>query len=195
MAVLAVASLAGTVTACGGSGGDDDASDDVASLDEASDEATDATTAGTAGPEDMADAVVAFAECMREHGIDMPDPQINGDGGIAIAIEGTPGNEAEMEAAQEACEPIMENARGDMEVDPEQEAEMQAQLLEFAECMREHGIDMPDPQFQGDGRVLNRMDEDVDPESDEFQAASEACGQDGMFMASAGPGGRRGGDG
>jgi hypothetical protein len=190
--VLAIAGLAGSLTACGGSGDDDGASDDVASLDDGSGEATDDTTAGTAGPEDMEDAIVAYAECMRDHGVDMPDPQVDANGGIAITLEGGPGDEGKLEAAQKACEPIMANARGEIEIDPEQEAEMQAQMLEFAECMREHGIDMPDPQFQGDGRVLSRMDEDndVDPQSDEFQDAAEECGQDGMVMAV--PGGRSG---
>ena len=28
---------------------------------------------------------------------------------------------------------------------------MQEQALAFAQCMREHGIDMPDPQFGNDG--------------------------------------------
>ena len=36
---------------------------------------------------------------------------------------------------------------GDFEIDPEREAEMREELLAFSECMREHGIDMPDPVF------------------------------------------------
>ena len=47
----------------------------------------------------------------------------------------------------------MQNALGDIEIDPEQKAEMKAEMLEFAECMREHGIDMADPVFSDDGRV------------------------------------------
>ena len=46
---------------------------------------------------------------------------------------------------------MLENARGAMEIDPEQEAEMREQMLEFTECMREQGIDMPDPVFGDDG--------------------------------------------
>ena len=33
---------------------------------------------------------------------------------------------------------------------------MREQMLEFAECMREHGIDMPDPVFGDDGGVDDR---------------------------------------
>ncbi len=32
---------------------------------------------------------------------------------------------------------------------------MREQMLEFAECMRDHGIDMPDPVFADDGRVAD----------------------------------------
>ena len=42
---------------------------------------------------------------------------------------------------------------GAIELDPEQQAEMQEQLLDFAQCMRDHGIDMADPVFGEDGRV------------------------------------------
>ena len=56
-----------------------------------------------------------------------------------------------MNAAMEECQPLLENARGAIEMDPEQEAEMREQMLEFTECMREQGIDMPDPVFSDDG--------------------------------------------
>ena len=56
-------------------------------------------------------------------------------------------------------------------------------MLAFAQCMREHGIDMPDPQFENGGRVMigGGPGEDGEGrssirESDEFQAAEEACG-------------------
>src|SRR5262245_16207958 len=29
--------------------------------------------------------------------------------------------------------------------------ESQQAMLDFAKCMREHGVDMPDPEFQGNG--------------------------------------------
>jgi hypothetical protein len=55
-------------------------------------------------------------------------------------------------------------------------------MLEFAQCMREHGIDMPDPQQGGGIRIQRNSDGNVtngegviDPESPEFQAAEEAC--------------------
>ena len=55
--------------------------------------------------------------------------------------------------------------------------EDEEKLLAFTRCMREHGIDMPDPQ--SNGMVFNEEEgsgPDFDPNSDEFQEAQEACG-------------------
>ena len=148
------------------------------------------STATTTEPLDPDEAMLAYTECMREHGIDMPDPQPAGPAASvapSIALEVDPSSE-EFEAAQAACEPIMEDAFGEMEIDPEREAEMREQMLEFTECMREHGIDMPDPVFGEGGRVEISAGEDGQampgdgPDSEEFQAAQEACGGDDGFM-------------
>jgi hypothetical protein len=190
-------------------GGDDDASgDDIATLDDGAGTGDDADDDGGGlggrplDPE-VQDAMVEFAECMREHGIDMPDPQV-GEGGMVVigGVGGDgPPSEAEMDemaAAQEACQSILEEVRGSMpRPDPEQLAEMQEQALEFAECMREHGIDMPDPQFSEDGGVTQRIGDgegpEFDPTDDDFQEAAEECGQEGGFIG-VGPAGRVGGD-
>ena len=39
--------------------------------------------------------------------------------------------------------------------------------------MREHGIDMPDPQFEGGGRMTQRMEDGIDPNSQRFRDANE----------------------
>ncbi len=174
-----------------GCGGGDDNSPQVASLGSV-DSAPDDTTTESSVPTDPEDAMLAFAECMRDHGIDMPDPQRVGDrGGAAIELGVDPSSE-EFEAAQAACEPLMEDAFGEMEVDPEEEAEMREELLEFSACMREHGIDMPDPVFGENGRVEIRAGEDgaagppAEFDDEEFQAAAEECGRPGgdLFMTS-----------
>ena len=66
--------------------------------------------------------------------------------------------------------------------DPQQAA------LDFAECMREHGVDMPDPEFSGDGvRIQISREGGLDPMSDTFKQAQEACGS--LFGGPGGPGG------
>ena len=58
---------------------------------------------------------------------------------------------------------------GPGQIDP---AERDA-MVAFVRCMREHGIDMPDPT--GDGLVMRRGEDGPDPESEEFQQAEKAC--------------------
>ncbi|MGH9135910.1 MAG: hypothetical protein ACRD0G_02550, partial [Acidimicrobiales bacterium] len=157
-------------------------------------DATSATAAdggGGRGPrrDDPAfeDAILEYAECMRDQGIDFPDPQID-DGRVTISRDdgGEPGSaEAEeFEAADEQCRSIMEDVMGDFEPPSAEEQErMREEALEFSECMREHGIDMPDPVFadEGDGRVgvaIGGEDSPggFDPEDPEFQEAADECG-------------------
>ena len=81
--------------------------------------------------------MLAYTECMRDHGIDMPDPQMSdGDGRRerqrVIALEGDPGEPTSSRRPRTACEPLMDDAVGDIEIDPEREAEMREQLLEYA---------------------------------------------------------------
>lgn len=56
--------------------------------------------------EKFKDAALAFARCMRAHGVDMPDPQVDG-GRTKIMIRGDRGNEKKVQAAQKACEKLM----------------------------------------------------------------------------------------
>ena len=174
-----------------------DAVDDVASLGTTATDATDATdaadetdgnegdsSANTADPGDVdpEDAMVDFARCMREHGVDLPDPQTSGGatGGVMIEV-GEDIDPEEMEAAHEACQPLMADAIGDFEPpDPEELERMQEQMLEFAECMREHGVDFPDPVFSGDGESIQisggaAIGPDGDTGAGEMTEAQEAC--------------------
>jgi hypothetical protein len=193
--VLANAALVlavGLLGACGGGSGDEDG-DEVASLEDgesSSDSSPDNTATADTASTDPEQAMLDFAECMRDHGVEMDDPQFDGEGGGGIELEATPENEDEIEAAQEACQPIMENARGEIEVDPEREAEMREQMLEYAQCMRDHGIDMPDPVFSDEGGFVVQQggpgSGGANPrDDDDFEAAQEACQPDEGF----GPGG------
>jgi hypothetical protein len=197
--VAAALFAAGALAACAGGGGG--ASPEVASLDEGSSPtATAADDQEEATPEDREEALLDFAQCMRDNGIDMPDPQISEDGNGGILIEQREGrggldpDSEEFQAAQKECDQILEDGMGAIELDPEQQAEMQERLLEFAQCMRDHGIDMPDPVFGEDGRVEIRANAPEggggDPrDDDDFQAAQEECNEDGgMFGPGVAPG-------
>jgi hypothetical protein len=190
-ALVGLALLAG---ACGTPG----PSADVASLGDGA-SAGSTTTTAAAPTRDPKEAALEFARCMREHGVDVPDPEFSEDGGVGISIGGENGpvDSPALESAQAACEPIMDAAvpEGERKLDPAEEARMRENALKFAQCMRDHGVDMPDPVFEGNGRVTQKLAGPQaggpDPESPVFQDAQEACqdimGGGGMIMK-----GRRG---
>ena len=170
--VLAVVGL-GLVLALAACGEPPDG-DRVASLSGAG-AATTTTGGRTGAARDSQQAALDFARCMREHGVDMPDPEVDDQGRIKARIgaggAGRRPDPAKLEAAQKACGSLMGAGDGDRQIDP---AERDA-MVAFARCMRQHGIDMPDPT--GDGLVVRRDDDDggPDPESEAFKAAEQAC--------------------
>jgi predicted small secreted protein len=125
-------------------------------------------------PEDPEEAFALFQACMEEHGVDMPaSVTVTRDGDQKIAVGGPlvissddngpdggapPDDEGdgesrvgppsidveEMEAANEACRGHLENAAPDFDLTPEQEAAMEDARLEFDQCMRDQGVELPE---------------------------------------------------
>src|SRR6266540_2083897 len=143
LAAPALLALLALTAACGSS---PSSSAQVASL--GSSETTADSAAGTTAPANMEDAMLAFAQCMRDHGIDMPDPEFKDDGGgFTVGLPEGKDNQdkTKLDEAQKGCQPILANAQGNVDIDPQKQAEMEQKLLEYAQCMRDHGIDMADP--------------------------------------------------
>jgi hypothetical protein len=111
-----------------------------------------------------------FASCMRDNGIDMPDPDT--EGGLSVA-SGTAeaGSMEEMDAAFEACKEFMPNGGEAVKMTPE---DLEAQR-EFAKCMRDQGMDMPDPDPNGGMIAAGSVGDDIEA----FEAALEACNEAG----------------
>jgi hypothetical protein len=162
-----VAFIAASLLAVGCGGGD--GGDDVASVsgDGADEQAQDDEAA-------TEDDLLDWVECMRDEGIDIPDPTRDRDGnlvlrgGISIG-GGNDGSEQrsnndeadgdngpievdpeDMEAATEVCGDPPDLGAGDVN-EMDRQAQQDA-ALEFAQCMREKGIeDFPDPDFSDQG--------------------------------------------
>jgi hypothetical protein len=180
--ILLAAGLAASA-ACGGTGSGSD--NGVASIRNVSDKNSGSAPDGEENPED---AMLEFARCMRENGVDMPDPDTSGGPGVVRFRAGASGGSASVAGAEidvdsgtfqkahEACKDLMGDA-GPMNMSPEQQQEMQDRALAFSRCMREHGINMPDPTFDGGG-VMMKLDPDsgFDPSDPKFEEAREACG-------------------
>ena len=134
------------------------------------------TTETTIVDEEIAfeEGVLDFAQCMREEGINFPDPTFDIDGNPQfdnLEIE----NEEEFENAFENCEDILRNALPEQfDLDPEVEAALVDASLEFSQCMREQGIDFPDPK-PGEFGFFAFRDADIDFTSEAVQNAFEIC--------------------
>ncbi len=144
-----------------------------------------ATTSQGASAADQAKAL-AFARCMRSHGVsNFPDPSGSG-GGLRLQVQKTPNstsvngvevNGPVFQSAMTACRSYLPNGGHPTAA---QTAKAKAQALAMSRCMRTHGVpNFPDPQFQsGAGGFGIRIGgPGVDPNSPAFQAAQKACGK------------------
>jgi hypothetical protein len=152
------------VAACGGGG----ESNGVASLGGKA-----ATTSPGGG--DPRQAALAHARCMRQHGISTPDPKITADGVVQQpphVEQPAEQKSPKLRAAEQACQQYLSN--GGLARKPN--VQEQQQLVQFARCMRQQGINLPDPQITADGPEL-RYPRGVDPDDPRLKAAEQACKQ------------------
>ena len=148
--------VAFTLGACGGGSGDN--------------------SPGTSSAARAQDAALKFARCMRQHGVNVPDPTPDG----GIRMQATPSTANKVDGAQRACQKYLQAAAP--KLTPAQQAELRDQALKFARCMRAHGVDMPDPQVGANGNFAIRVHKKggpgkagVGPDSPAFQSAQQAC--------------------
>jgi hypothetical protein len=122
----------------------------------------------------MRDAQLAFAKCMREHGIDMPDPQPGERGFQVVEPNGISPRRAR--DAEQACRRYLDAIKPP-ELSDAQKKEFQEAALAHARCMRQHGIDIPDPTFDSNGRATMKIGKGsgIRPDDPDFKRAEEAC--------------------
>jgi len=129
-----------------------------------------ASASASAGSGDL----TAFVHCVRQHGVSIPDP--NPDlPWPPSQVERSPGWRAASEACAHLLPPSMAGIVSQNQLPSAQQLE---QLRTYAVCMRARGIDMSDPQPNGDlvihGRLahVTRAQLENDPG---FKAAQAAC--------------------
>ena len=131
--------------------------------------------ASAGGGPTHAQAALAYARCMRAHGVpNFPDPDSNGD------FHQLPEKTPQETAADHACHHLL-NAGAQMSQSRVQHA--LGQLVKYARCMRAHGVpNFPDPQTTGGGigqpgGIGFGGGPGFDPRhpSPQFQAANRAC--------------------
>ena len=142
------------IGACGGAAADDGG---LASLESGDSDETTTTTAAVTEA-DTEEAALEFAQCMRDNGVpDFPDPSFT-EGGGGIVIDGPDGEgpgfdpqSDEVQAAFEACGEVLEGVAFGPDGGNFDPTELQDNLLAMAECLREQGLDVDDPDLSNFG--------------------------------------------
>lgn len=156
--------LAMLAAACGSDGDGAEAAPVVVIDGETAADGTD-STAGEAGDESSGDEAVTggpsdeelaleFAQCMRDNGFpDFPDPTVNADGSIELVAggpeqAGIDPDSDDLDRAIDACGDIVADASFLPGAGLDQ-AEIEDGLLAFAQCLRDLGHDVADPDLNG----------------------------------------------
>jgi len=140
------------------------------------------------------EALVAFAACMRSHGLPkFPDPEVV-PGGMRLSLgseNGIDPNSPQFKNAQKACRGLLPNGG---EETPQEQAKQMRQALDYAACMRAHGVPkFPDPKASSDGGIEwgSGPPAGVDPNGPQFEAALKVCNE--LVPGARAPLGRGGG--
>ncbi|MGK3088332.1 hypothetical protein ACG93S_00490 [Streptomyces sp. WAC01490] len=113
------------------------------------------------------DQALEHRKCLREQGLDIPEPK-PGENGMGVTIDGGSKGKKEMEKAFKACQDKAVGG-GPKELTQAEKDKMVA----FARCMRKNGFDMPDPKFEGG--MAQAMPAMKPQEMKKFEKANKAC--------------------
>ena len=149
------------------------------------------STASTTASVDPHTQGVRFAQCMRQHGVNVQDPDSAGTSGSMVRKTGSANanggpaaqmnangvtmnpNDPKTKAAMNACRSLLPNGGAPPSMNPQQVSQMR----EYAQCMRAHGVNMPDPDSSG---IVHQSGNDagglsLGPNDPTFKAAAKAC--------------------
>ncbi len=168
-----ITALALLLLALGGCGGEKTGNNEVASAGGTASPRPGASAAGLS-PQEKA---LKWAQCMREQGVEVPDPD-PATGRVEVRF-GPGTDQAKVQGAMETCKEFQPFGEGGPGGNPQQ---LEAQR-KFAQCMRDNGVpSFPDPQQAGMIRIDPSTGQDPD-----FPAAQEKC----QPLMQAGPGSPR----
>lgn len=116
---------------------------------------------------------LAFAQCMRTHGVsNYPDPS----SGAGLAVGSGTGLDPQspaFQSAAQACRRLQPGPHGGGEV-PES---VKLSMLEQARCMRAHGVpNYPDPNIPSHYPLMVKPPPGINTDAPAFQRATAACG-------------------
>ncbi len=130
-------------------------------------------SASAAGGATREQAALAYARCMRSHGVpDFPDPDSNGN--FHVGNNSVSGQET---AANQVCNHLLNVGT---QLNAAQTQHTLSQLVKYAQCMRAHGVpNFPDPHTTSGGLgVPSGFSFDmsgIDLKSQQTRSANQAC--------------------
>jgi len=150
-----------------------------------------AASGGTISSSARYQARLNLAKCLRAHGLNVPDPSPNGGpaGGGGGGFFRTARSSPNFQSAMQACAQYRRQANPAANLSPAQRAQYQQALVKFAQCMRAHNVNIPDPTTSaGGGFGIFRQIPSSERNSPAFRTAAQACSTNLPFR----PGGRPG---
>ena len=141
--------------------------------------ATSSTSAsGSANDPARYQARLSLAKCLRGQGLNVPDPSPNagpaGGGGVFRQLQGVP--QTKVQSALTACKQYVSAAFPRANLSAAQQAQFRQEFVKFAECMRSHGVNVPDPSTStGGGFGFRGVFRSIDRNSPAFKSAITAC--------------------
>ncbi len=109
------------------------------------------TACGTDGPQQagsptsksQSDVLLQYAQCMRDNGVQIPDPKPNDPSSLYVGVDK---NSPAFKSANKVCGSILQGVVEDRKNNNGKDArQQQDKLLALAQCLREHGVTVPDP--------------------------------------------------
>ncbi|WP_030717430.1 hypothetical protein [Streptomyces sp. NRRL S-237] len=126
----------------------------------------DSSAGAGGGSETVADNAVKMRQCLREHGMDVPDPEPGQDPrGMTVGGNADP---QKMQEAMKACGASTGSGAGREPTQEEKDKE-----LEWIRCMRENGVDLKDPEYHEGG--MKSATEIPKGQEKAFEEAQKKC--------------------
>ncbi|MFJ7156277.1 hypothetical protein ACIQUQ_15180 [Streptomyces sp. NPDC101118] len=113
-----------------------------------------------------ADAALKLRQCLRKQGLDVPDPK-PGEDPRGMTLGG--GSNADPQKFQKALEACGSGPKGGAGGPTQKEKDDQ---LKWVRCMRDNGIDLPDPSYEGG---MTKATEIPKGQEEAFKKAMEKC--------------------
>jgi len=129
-----------------------------------------ATTTTSATSDDV---LAQYAQCMRDNGVELPDPEPGNPGSLYVGVDkDSPAFTSANKVCGSILQGVVENRKNQSGEDQEEQHD---KLLALAQCLRDHGVNVPDPQAGAEkpfGDSLDRTDPRVSKAIQECAAAS-----------------------